>query len=185
LRKSPLSMNCVLGRVQLIIHFLSSGMFYWMESVQRYDSDGWNYMTELNAFVDGGYKDPGFINAVSGIVNRGCHNPVSDSAISLRLPMQYNTYHSLSFILAQPCGTGAVDGGPERYNNFQEALATFGLIKLPKSPGGGSVGGAKGSPKTVCGTDWLAASKCEKSMKECATSLDCPSGQFCWAGVVC
>lgn len=48
-----------------------------MESVQKYDSEGWNYMAELKAFVDGKYEDPGFINAVSGIVNRGCHNPVS------------------------------------------------------------------------------------------------------------
>jgi hypothetical protein len=118
-------------------------------------------MTELKAFVDGGFKDPNFINAVSGIVNRGCHNP--------------------------PCGTGAVDGGPERANNFQKALGTFDLIKLPKSPGGGKGegGGIGGGPKTVCGADWLSASKCEKSMKECASSLDCPGGQFCWAGVVC
>lgn len=47
-----------------------------MESVQKYNSGGWNYMDELKAFVDGGFSDPGFINAVSGIVNRGCHNPV-------------------------------------------------------------------------------------------------------------
>jgi len=38
----------------------------------------------------------GFINAVSGIVNRGCHNP--------------------------PCGTGALDGGHERADNFNRIL---------------------------------------------------------------
>lgn len=54
-----------------------AGMFYWMESVQKYDSGGWNYMAELKAFVDGGFNDPNFHNSVSGIVNRGCHNPVS------------------------------------------------------------------------------------------------------------
>jgi hypothetical protein len=132
-----------------------AGMFYWMESVQKYDSGGWNYMTELKAFVDGGFKDPAFINAVSGIVNRGCHNP--------------------------PCGTGAVDGGPERAKNFEKALGTFGLIKMPKGNGKGS----NGSIKTVCGADWQTASKCNKNMVECISSLDCPSGEFCWNGVVC
>lgn len=78
-----------------------AGMFYWMESVQKYDVGGWNYMDELHKFVDGGLMNRGFIDAVSGIVNRGCHNP--------------------------PCGTGMVDGGSERYNNFNKALETFKL----------------------------------------------------------
>mmetsp|Transcript_2464 Transcript_2464/g.5045 ORF Transcript_2464/g.5045 Transcript_2464/m.5045 type:complete len:183 (-) Transcript_2464:179-727(-) len=78
-----------------------AGMFYWMESVQKYDVEGWNYMERLEEFVDGGFSDPSFINAVSGIVNRGCHNP--------------------------PCGTGAVDGAPERSENFEKALVTFGI----------------------------------------------------------
>eukprot|EP00956_Cyclotella_meneghiniana_P033961 scaffold100636_cov60-Cyclotella_meneghiniana.AAC.2 len=65
-----------------------AGMFYWIESLQSYDSDGWNYMEQLHAFVNGGLSDPSFINAVSGIVNRGCHNP--------------------------PCATGEVDGLMER-----------------------------------------------------------------------
>jgi len=42
--------------------------------------------------VDGGMKGEDFINGVSGIVNRGCHNP--------------------------PCGTGELDGGPERAKFF-------------------------------------------------------------------
>ena len=53
-------------------------MFYWIESVQGYNVDGWDYLTELRSFVEGGMSDRGFIDAVSGIVNRGCHNPVSD-----------------------------------------------------------------------------------------------------------
>jgi hypothetical protein len=45
--------------------------------------------------------DHGFIDAVSGIVNRGCHNP--------------------------PCGTGPLDGGMERADNFKKVLfALFG-----------------------------------------------------------
>lgn len=54
-----------------------AGMFYWMESVEKYDVGGWNYLDRLHKFVDGGRVDRSFIDAVSGIVNRGCHNPVS------------------------------------------------------------------------------------------------------------
>merc|ERR1711935_483971 len=55
-----------------------AGMFYWIESLQSYDERGWNYIDELHKFVDG----------ISGVVNRGCHDP--------------------------PCGTGPVDGLHER-----------------------------------------------------------------------
>ena len=48
-----------------------------MESVQSYDERGWNYMAELGKFVEGGMIGNDFIDAVSGIVNRGCHDPVS------------------------------------------------------------------------------------------------------------
>ena len=40
-------------------------------------------MEELRKFVEGGLKDRGFIDAVSGIVNRGCHNPVSEHFLLL------------------------------------------------------------------------------------------------------
>jgi hypothetical protein len=53
-----------------------AGMFYWIESVQSYNKDGWDYLTELRSFVEGGMSDTSFIDGVSGIVNRGCHNPV-------------------------------------------------------------------------------------------------------------
>ncbi|MCS6902175.1 MAG: hypothetical protein NZX77_20725 [Polyangiaceae bacterium] len=43
-----------------------------------------------------------FIDAVSGMVNRGFHNP--------------------------PCGTGPVDGGPERRANFDKVLKAMGLL---------------------------------------------------------
>ena len=77
-------------------------MFYWMESVQSYEARGWNYMEKLHAFVDGGFSDAAFINSVSGIVNRGCHDP--------------------------PCGTGELDGGPERAGNFDKVLKVLGII---------------------------------------------------------
>lgn len=78
-----------------------AGLFYWMSSVQVYDKDGWSYIPKLRAFVDGGMTDTSFIDSVSGIVNRGCHNP--------------------------PCGTGPLDGGPERRENFDKVLKAMGL----------------------------------------------------------
>jgi hypothetical protein len=76
-------------------------MFYWVESVQSYDVGGWNYITELKKFVDNGMSDTRFIDAVSGIVNRGCHNP--------------------------PCSTGDVDGKWERSSNFYKVLTVFDI----------------------------------------------------------
>jgi len=78
-----------------------AGLFYWMESVQSYNTGGWNYMDELKKFVDGGRSGSSFIDAVSGIVNRGCHNP--------------------------PCATGHVHAGPERAGHFRKVLTAMGL----------------------------------------------------------
>jgi len=78
-----------------------AGLFYWMSSVQEYDEEGWDFEAELAAYVDGGLQGYAFIDAISGIVNRGCHNP--------------------------PCGTGPVDGLLERRANFDKALAAMGL----------------------------------------------------------
>ena len=83
-----------------------AGLFYWVESVQSYESNGWNYMDELHAYVDRGFEDTvhghSFIDSVSGIVNRGCHNP--------------------------PCQSGGVDGGAERALNFENVMKSFDLI---------------------------------------------------------
>lgn len=79
-----------------------AGLFYWMSSVQTYEREGFRYTERLRAFVDGGMTDDSFIDGVSGIVNRGCHNPPA-------------------------CGTGPLDGGDERRTNFHKALAAFGL----------------------------------------------------------
>jgi len=78
-----------------------AGLFYWMSSVQGYDSEGWRYLDQLRTYVAGGMTDDGFIDSVSGIVNRGCHNP--------------------------PCATGPVDGGAERRENFHSVLRVMGL----------------------------------------------------------
>jgi len=76
-----------------------AGYFYWINALQSYSVGDWDYITELHKFVENGMEGDAFINAVSGIVNRGCHNP--------------------------PCGTGALDGGPERADNFRKVLAVF------------------------------------------------------------
>jgi hypothetical protein len=78
-----------------------AGMFYWVESLQTYNSGGWDYMTELKSFVDNGMTGNSFIDAVSGIVNRGCHNP--------------------------PCASGGVDGSYERSSNFLQVLSALDL----------------------------------------------------------
>ena len=76
-----------------------AGMFYWIESLQSYNVGGWDYITELKKYVDDGMADNSFIDAVSGIVNRGCHNP--------------------------PCAAGPVDGGFERSENFKKVMTTL------------------------------------------------------------
>jgi len=79
-----------------------AGMFYWVEELQSYNAGSWNYINKLKKFVDGGMQGNGFINAVSGIVNRGCHNP--------------------------PCAAGPVDGESERSSNFLKVLNEFSLV---------------------------------------------------------
>jgi hypothetical protein len=51
------------------------GLFEWVERIQSYDRDGWNYIDELRAFADGGYTDFEFVDRVSSIINLGCHSP--------------------------------------------------------------------------------------------------------------
>merc|ERR1711943_1548 len=72
-----------------------AGFFYWLNSVQSYvDKDGWVYMEKLRNWTDAGMNtaDTSYINACSGIVNRGCYNP--------------------------PCGGNPMDGGKQRAANF-------------------------------------------------------------------
>ena len=85
-----------------------AGFFYWISEVQTYDEGGWNYIEQLHKFVDNGMNGVAFINAVSGIVNRGCHNP--------------------------PCGTGALDGGPERAANFFDVVEEMQFAFVDVTP---------------------------------------------------
>ena len=50
------------------------GMLYWINKVQTYNVDGWSYLGNLHAFVNGGMKDTDFLDSVSRIVTRGCHD---------------------------------------------------------------------------------------------------------------
>ena len=66
-----------------------SGLYYWTNTVQNYNKNGWSYINELRKFTQmfTGLSDkntylksmsfnPGeFVYAVSGIVNRGCPTP--------------------------------------------------------------------------------------------------------------
>ncbi|GAA0371575.1 hypothetical protein GCM10009092_39880 [Bowmanella denitrificans] len=84
-----------------------AGLFYWMNEVQGYDNtggpyEGWNYYQELKAYVAGGLQGSGFIDDISGIVNRGC--PDSTCPIS-----------------------GPVDGLADRKANFFKVLQAMGL----------------------------------------------------------
>ncbi len=84
-----------------------AGLFYWVSSVQAYNDVGgpyadWNYYAELKKYVDGGLQGTAFIDAVSGIVNRGC--PDSHCPIS-----------------------GEVHAIKERQDNFKLVLQTLGL----------------------------------------------------------
>lgn len=78
-----------------------AGLFFWVQEVQTWNSDGFNYLEDLKAFVDGGMTDDSFINAVSGIVNRGCPRAT--------------------------CPAGPVDGLSDRKKNFVTALEAMGL----------------------------------------------------------
>lgn len=80
-----------------------AGMFYWLNAVQPYSRDNWNYVHRLRAWVDAmNVADTSFIDGASGIVNRGCHNPPN-------------------------CGTGELHGRTERQENFKTVLRAMGI----------------------------------------------------------
>ncbi len=83
-----------------------AGLFYWMSSVQEYSDisgtyNGWTYIDELKQFVDDGMVSNSFIDAVSGIVNRGCP--------------------------AQTCPSGVVHEAENRRDNFSKVLDIMGV----------------------------------------------------------
>merc|ERR1712166_490256 len=88
-----------------------AGFFYCLNSVQSYvDKDGWNYMENLKKWTDAGMDltDESYINACSGIVNRGCYNP--------------------------PCGGNAMDSGEQRAANFAIVINAIKFAQTPLPP---------------------------------------------------
>lgn len=81
----------------------SVGFFYWLYQVQNYDVRGWNYMDKLKEWVVAGMNttDMSFLDAASGIVNRGCHDP--------------------------PCGTGEMHGKEFRRLSFIKVLEAMNI----------------------------------------------------------
>eukprot|EP00397_Hematodinium_sp_SG-2012_P005238 GEMP01005256.1.p1 GENE.GEMP01005256.1~~GEMP01005256.1.p1 ORF type:complete len:595 (+),score=103.12 GEMP01005256.1:2215-3999(+) len=88
-----------------------AGLFFWMEEVQSYTSkDGtWKYMEKLKQYVADDFKGNDFIDAVSGIVNRGCWKP--------------------------PCGEGltGTHAGEKRAENFHKVLEAMELASKPNT----------------------------------------------------
>ena len=50
-----------------------SGMYHWMENVQKYDRDGFKYMDELTRYVNEDLLGTDFFDKVTKIHLRGCH----------------------------------------------------------------------------------------------------------------
>ena len=130
-----------------------------MESVQGYNEDGWDYLTELRKFVAGGMTGTAFIDGVSGIVNRGCHNP--------------------------PCGTGALDGGIDRSQNFNKVLdVMFGgsppQVGIP-STGDDSDYDPDSNPSTpttpITQDQWYPDYNSDYSLGACSNTTPIPAGR--------
>ena len=89
-----------------------AGFFYWLESVQAYAGGDWNFQDSLTKNFADIYANPkganasAFIDATSGIVNRGC--PFAN------------------------CGTGAVDGGANRKANFIKVVELMQTLYPPQ-----------------------------------------------------
>ena len=88
-----------------------ASMFCWAESLQSYNVAGTTYIDDLKQYVDSGransFNDANsFIDAVSAIVNRGCHDP--------------------------PCATGDVVGKADRATNFYKVLSEYRRIMVLK-----------------------------------------------------
>ena len=69
-----------------------SALFEWSERVQRYESNDWNFEDQLLLFVQSGMTDDTFINGVSRILSRGCHEAGCSKYGEARLLNKRRTY---------------------------------------------------------------------------------------------
>ena len=83
------------------------GLFEWIERIQSYLE--WDYSYNLKAFVEGGMLDDSFIDTVSSIFTRGCHEPNCSS--NMKVTMK-----------------------EKRQENFKKVLEIFGLPELTVAP---------------------------------------------------
>ena len=83
-----------------------TGLFRWIDAVQSYNHPEWNYIQQLNQFVMGGMKDGYFIEAVSGVVTQGCHNPPCEGSMGTAVDLM---------------------DARGRWDNFQTVAQTLGL----------------------------------------------------------
>ncbi len=60
-----------------------SGMYHWMENVQKYNKGGFNYKNELVRYVNGGLKNTKFFDGAANIHVLGCHKTDCSSSRSL------------------------------------------------------------------------------------------------------
>ena len=60
-----------------------SGMYHWMENVQKYDNGGFNYKNELVRYVNGGLTNTKFFDGAANIHVLGCHKTNCSSTKSL------------------------------------------------------------------------------------------------------
>ena len=58
------------------------GMLYWINKIQAYSADGWNYLEKLHEYVDGGMQDITFVDDISRIITRGCHGTSCGAPVS-------------------------------------------------------------------------------------------------------
>jgi hypothetical protein len=86
-------------------------LFEWVERVQSYDSDGWNYIDELHKVVEGDllndlkFQRNNFIDEVGGILEQGCPYPPCDTVERIQ----------------------RLNWANDRKSNFRVALESFGL----------------------------------------------------------
>ena len=99
----------VLHTVTVVFQLICSISSSLKSRTQSYNDPktGWNYMRKLKEFVDGGLVDFDFLNAVSGIVTKECHDAPCDGAA-----MGINGGR----------GTGEMSDSQARLRNFQQIL---------------------------------------------------------------
>jgi len=66
-----------------------TAFFEWVERIQSYPD--WDYIDNLQQFVDGGMQNYEFVDAVSSIFTRGCHSPnCSFLEVTMKVKRQEN-----------------------------------------------------------------------------------------------